>query len=78
MFYHAHQSGFRRKRKVIRKFQLQPRKSLDDGKIPRHQRWASRIAIGERAIDTLLNLAGLASFAANQAHLDERIVRIVG
>jgi transaldolase len=50
----------------------------DDGKIPNHQRWAQRIASGELAIDTLLNLAGLASFTADQAALDDRIRKIVG
>jgi transaldolase len=49
----------------------------DDGKIPKHERWAKRIANGELAIDTLLNLAGLASFAGDQAQLDERIGRII-
>ncbi len=48
-----------------------------DGKIPKHERWAGRIANGELAIDTLLNLAGLASFAADQRQLDERIERII-
>ncbi|WP_297093264.1 transaldolase family protein [uncultured Draconibacterium sp.] len=50
----------------------------DDGKIPNHQRWAQRIASGELAIDTLLNLAGLASFTADQAALDDRVRRIIG
>ncbi len=50
----------------------------EDGKIPKHERWAKRIANGELAIDTLLNLAGLASFASDQAKLDERIERIIG
>jgi transaldolase len=50
----------------------------EDGKIPKHERWAKRIANGELAIDTLLNLAGLASFTADQAQLDERIERIIG
>nr|WP_321355867.1 transaldolase family protein [uncultured Draconibacterium sp.] len=49
----------------------------DDGKIPKHERWADRIASGELAIDTLLNLAGLASFTADQAALDDRIRRII-
>ena len=49
-----------------------------DGKIPRHERWADRIAAGELAIDTLLNLAGLESFATDQAALDERIRHIIG
>jgi transaldolase len=43
------------------------------GKIPRHAHWASCIAAGELAIDTLLNLAGLASFSADQRALDDRI-----
>jgi len=49
----------------------------DDGKIPNHERWASRIESGELSIDTLLNLAGLASFTADQAALDDRIRRII-
>ena len=49
----------------------------DDGKIPKHERWAQRIESGELAIDTLLNLAGLASFTADQAELDERIRNII-
>lgn len=49
----------------------------EDGKIPKHERWASRIESGELAIDTLLNLAGLASFTSDQAALDDRIRRII-
>ena len=49
----------------------------EDGKIPKHERWAERIKNGELAIDTLLNLAGLASFASDQAQLDERIRQII-
>ncbi len=48
-----------------------------DGKIPKHERWSKRIENGELAIDTLLNLAGLASFTADQAALDARIARII-
>jgi transaldolase len=44
-----------------------------EGKIPRHARWAERIEAGEIAIDTLLNLAGLASFTQDQEALDNRI-----
>lgn len=49
----------------------------EDGKIPRHDRWKQRIKSGELAIDTLLNLAGLASFTTDQAQLDSRIKRII-
>jgi len=43
------------------------------GKIPKHSHWAARIGSGHLAIDTLLNLAGLASFTADQTALDDRI-----
>ncbi len=49
----------------------------NDGKIPKHSRWAARIESEELAIDTLLNLAGLASFANDQRELDARIERII-
>jgi len=48
-----------------------------DGKIPKHERWIEKIKKGELAIDTLLNLGGLASFATDQAQLDERIKQII-
>ncbi|MBI4603024.1 MAG: hypothetical protein HY721_13785 [Planctomycetes bacterium] len=49
-----------------------------DGKIPRHEAWAERIRKGDLAVDTLLNLAGLASFAEDQNQLDGRIRRLIG
>jgi transaldolase len=49
----------------------------DDGKIPRQEHWIGRIRNGEIAPDTLLNLAGLASFAHDQAQLDQRIESII-
>lgn len=48
-----------------------------DGKIPLHKRWEERIKMGELAVDTLLNLAGLASFMKDQAELDARIANII-
>lgn len=48
-----------------------------DGKIPKHEVWEDRVKSGDVAIDTLLNLAGLASFAADQKALDERIRRLM-
>lgn len=44
-----------------------------DGKIPILKRWDERIRSGKLAPDTLLNLAGLASFTTDQGHLDRRI-----
>ena len=48
-----------------------------DGKIPVHSRWANKIAEGKIAPDTLLTLAGLASFTADQKMLDDRIRNII-
>jgi transaldolase len=48
-----------------------------DGKIPNHEHWADRIRKGEIAVDTLLNLAGLASFTHDQAQLDQHIETII-
>lgn len=49
----------------------------DDGKIPVHEKWHDRIKNGEVAIDTLLNLAGLASFATDQSAMDARVEGII-
>jgi len=48
-----------------------------DGKIPKHDAWKDRIQGGELAVDTLLNLAGLASFTHDQNALDDRIRRFI-
>ncbi|MCX6222605.1 MAG: transaldolase [Bacteroidia bacterium] len=49
-----------------------------DGKIPLHSRWEKKISEGKIAPDTLLTLAGLASFTADQEMLDQRIRSIIG
>jgi transaldolase len=49
----------------------------EDGKIPIHAHWSDRIKRGDVAIDSLLNLAGLYSFSADQAKLDGRIRGII-
>ena len=48
-----------------------------DGKIPIHSRWEKKIKEGKIAPDTLLTLAGLASFTADQKLLDDRIRNII-
>ena len=50
---------------------------VSDGKIPLHSRWAKNISEGKIAPDTLLTLAGLASFSADQEALDSRIRGII-
>jgi transaldolase len=49
----------------------------EGGKIPRYSKWASKISEGKIAPDTLLSLAGLASFTADQKMLDDRILGII-
>ena len=49
----------------------------DDGKIPVRTAWLDKINAGQIAPDTLLNLAGLASFTTDQAALDNRINSII-
>ena len=49
-----------------------------EGKIPVLSSWKDRIISGELAIDTLLTLAGLASFTSDQQKLDERVKGIIG
>jgi transaldolase len=48
-----------------------------DGKIPVHSRWEQKISEGKIAPDTLLTLAGLASFTTDQKLLDQRISSII-
>ncbi len=50
----------------------------EEGKIPVYSTWENMIKENKIAPDTLLNLAGLASFTADQNMLDERIRGIIG
>jgi transaldolase len=49
-----------------------------DGKIPVYTRWEKKIRENTLAPDTLLTLAGLASFTSDQSMLDNRIMSIIG
>jgi transaldolase len=49
-----------------------------EGKIPVLSSWRDRIISGELACDTLLTLAGIASFTSDQRQLDDRIRGIIG
>lgn len=48
-----------------------------DGKIPVYSKWEKKIMEGKIAPDSLLTLAGLASFTADQQMLDDRIRGII-
>jgi transaldolase len=50
------------------------RQKIDaDGKIPDHAYWQERIRRQEIAIDSMMNLGGLAAFTADQRELDDRV-----
>ncbi|HVR75048.1 MAG TPA: transaldolase family protein [Planctomycetota bacterium] len=72
----AHETGARDLFPTLAKANLE--RISTDGKIPKHDAWRARVRSGDLAVDTLLNLAGLASFAADQKELDDRIRRWVG
>jgi transaldolase len=44
-----------------------------EGKIPKHDTWKAKVEREELAIDSILNLAALESFSADQKALDDRI-----
>jgi len=48
-----------------------------DGKIPVYSKWEDKIKEGKIAPDTLMTLAGLASFTSDQKALDNRILSII-
>ena len=52
--------------------------SAAEGKIPRLSNWQDRLAAGDIGLDSLMNLAGLTSFATDQKAMDERVEDVVG
>ena len=50
----------------------------ESGKMPKREQWRSALASGEVGLDALFTLAGLHSFAQDQAALDERILKQLG
>ncbi len=53
------------------------RAAVEDGKIPALDRWRDRLLAGEVALDALMNLSGLHSFATDQKAMDERVREIL-
>jgi transaldolase len=49
-----------------------------DGKIPKFERWANRLADGTLGLDDLMSGSALASFATDQQALDGRISQLIG
>ncbi len=51
--------------------------SAAEGKIPKLSNWADRLADRSLGLDSLMNLAGLNSFAADQRDMDERVKEVL-
>jgi transaldolase len=51
--------------------------SAAEGKIPRLEHWAEPLAAGVIGLDSLMNLAGLNSFAADQKAMDSRVANLL-
>jgi transaldolase len=53
-------------------------RSVEEGKIPKLDHWADVLADGSIGLDSLMNLAGLNSFRADQKKMDDRVRRVLG
>lgn len=51
--------------------------SAAEGKIPRLGNWAGQLADGSIGLDSLMNLAGLNSFAADQQEMDDHVREVL-
>ncbi|HUU21870.1 MAG TPA: transaldolase family protein [Phycisphaerae bacterium] len=58
---------------LVRWTAQQVRVSREEGKIPRLANWRQTLESGIIGLDALMNLAGLNSFAADQAAMDDRV-----
>ncbi len=55
----------------------QVRTSAEEGKIPKLENWKDTLERKEIGLDSLMNLAGLNSFAADQRAMDERVKEVL-
>lgn len=53
-------------------------RSAEEGKIPKLDHWAGTLADGSIGLDSLMNLAGLNSFRADQKKMDDHVGQILG
>ena len=52
-------------------------RSTAEGKIPRLENWRDALASKAIGLDTLMNLAGLTSFMADQKAMDEHVAKVL-
>lgn len=57
--------------------QQQLTRSYAEGKIPRMTNWRDALHSGQCALDSLMNLAGLSSFKADQKAMDDRVRDVI-
>lgn len=55
----------------------QMEKSYQEGKIPRLENWKDELASGKIGLDSLMNLAALNSFRADQKAMDDRVLEVL-
>jgi len=51
--------------------------SAEEGKIPKLSNWADQLADGSIGLDSLMNLAGFNSFAADQKEMDDHVLDVL-
>ena len=51
--------------------------SFEEGKIPKLENWKDALADKSVGLDTLMDLAGLNSFATDQKAMDDRVVAVL-
>jgi len=52
--------------------------SRQEGKIPKITNWIEPLAEGRIGLDSVMNLAGLNSFAADQEAMDQHVLEVIG
>jgi transaldolase len=55
----------------------QVEKSYQEGKIPKLENWKDELGSGRIGLDSLMNLAGLNSFRADQKAMDQRVESVL-
>jgi len=72
-FFHEHNCGDI----LVKWTQQQVATSAREGKIPKLENWKDLLAAGKIGLDSLMNLAGLNSFIADQQAMDEHVAQVV-
>jgi len=72
-FFHANNCGDM----MVRWTEKQIKTSMDEGKIPHLDKWKDALLKKEIGTDSLMNLAGMCSFSADQRAMDNRVTSVL-